>query len=144
MVEQDLKGKNMKDLKFRAWHKMHKKYYEVTEIGLGEEFRHALLLYDIKESEERYIMSEEDEMILEQYTSRKDIDGKDIYVGDVLYYVSLGTPINNVVVVQEYGDFFTRYVRNQYVKPLHEPHFVSMHYKVIGNIHENKELLKGE
>lgn len=132
----------MKDLKFRAWHKMHKKYYEVTGMGLGEEFRHALLLYDIKESEERYMMSEEDDIVIEQYIGRKDMNGREIYAGDILgakHKWIEQSFIGKCVLSIEYGILiYDGHGEEHYYVPQ------NFRYRVLGNVHENKELLKGE
>ena len=121
----------MKDrFKFRAWDKENKKYIYGVEKGL--EFYstagnlRVMTLAEIAESS-RYD--------LEQCTGLKDKNGKLIYEGDVVEVPVLynGIPTGKkqrCKVYYKHGAFNIYAVKSKYLK-------------VIGNIHENSELLEG-
>ncbi|MGL3035141.1 YopX family protein [Enterococcus faecalis] len=79
--------------------------------------------------------------ILMQSTGLKDKNGVEIFEGDVLYYIPFESHINDSIVVFEKGSFCTQMLRNG---KLTSVRFIdSEEYEVIGNIHENPELLEG-
>lgn len=65
----------------------------------------------------------------DQYTGRKDINGKEIYDGDIIK----GDDINNDVVVYKENKFI--------LEPLGDDCIFWELSEVIGNIHENPELM---
>lgn len=147
----------MKELKFRAWWIDAEEYVKVSgidfineEIHMTEEYKNGT--YSIDEIPF-------DEVILEQYTGLKDKDGKEIYIGDIVEYSGYGKNIfeitseigsymlstNNVNLYKVFDDCW-----NDNVYPLSQLFFnqevtedlTLYDLEVIGNIHENKELLK--
>ncbi|NSV57628.1 hypothetical protein FKY79_12130 [Enterococcus faecalis] len=81
------------------------------------------------------------ECILMQSTGLKDKNGVEIFEGDVLYYIPFESHINDSIVVFEKGSFCKKMLRNG---KLTSVKFIdSEEYEVIGNIHENPELLEG-
>ncbi|HGW6219934.1 TPA: YopX family protein [Enterococcus faecalis] len=81
------------------------------------------------------------ECVIMQSTGLKDKNGVEIFEGDVLYYIPFESHINDSIVVFEKGSFCTQMLRNG---KLTSVRFIdSEEYEVIGNIHENPELLEG-
>ena len=109
--------------KFRAWHKEDKCYYVVRQIRFDTEYISLWIGYTV------HHMSLEN-VILEQYTGLIDRNGKEIYEGDILT-VTGNNLINITKCVSSINEFIKEFGRENY-----------MYFKVIGNIHENKELLK--
>lgn len=144
----------MREIKFRVWDKDLAKYLGGCEIDSlmaelsAEDDGRAVIIKQICPA--RYIF--------EQYTGLIDKNGKEIYEGDivdihdgVVFLDSMRNKHDNSFgageVVWEWGGFWAR--------PLKGGQYASMaeftmgkdsckHVEIIGNIHENNELLGGE
>ena len=136
----------METIKFRAWSKEESRliYFDLTEIEIP-----GRVLYG-----DDYILNL-DTILIEQFTGLQDKNGKDIYEGDILNEIryppnKMGSydsiPVfvkdNEIVVgfkdgcfVAEPGSHLWRYICNYNDESKTD-------YEIIGNIHENKELLK--
>ncbi len=145
--------KAMREIKFRAWDKKTKKMRELDNIAFHNSkgsFEHCgndkspklvwLWGYSIIECKDILLKREEKEFILMQYTGLKDKNGKEIYEGDIFHY--LGREVKNGKQI---------YPKRQIVigkGNFHKDCFYLMNIledrggEVIGNIWENKELLK--
>lgn len=128
----------MREIKFRAWHKIHKTMYRYVEhvsypdgssgIGLIGPF-----------------CPNNDDVELMQYTGLKDCKGQEIFEGDILKGLrnQYGEKIEEIREV--------KYDESMQLMPLYdicgydcELWMDESKYEVIGNIYEHPELLKGE
>lgn len=120
----------MRESKFRAWDKVTKRYYVVSGLEYdesGELCEIYLAGIEIDESDPNANVRKPSEVILEQDTGLKDQNGKKIYEGDIVQcydprYKSTDKRFGGPSVVDRfYSDTFD--------------------YEILGNIHENPELL---
>lgn len=139
----------MREIKFRAWLKPRweddedagKMYYDVQDSydTLGD-----VKPYDPMDSFDDWL--DDEVAIVEQYTGLKDKNGKEIYEGDIVkwsYRIDrhYEKQYDNMVVEWSLG-------KNEYYPCSTESGFSLPEsedgYEVIGNIHENPELLEEE
>lgn len=132
---------NQNKLKFRVWGKMRKEYIYPDSPGQ----QHYILtlngeFYNLQNG------SGGDEYIVEQFTGLKDGGGKDIFTGDIL-----SIDDGEYIALVEYCEEFARYQFVVYIDDGEEPKgdlifngvdFAEDYTEIIGNINENKELLK--
>jgi hypothetical protein len=122
----------MRILKFRAWNKENKsmitsKHYSVMFNG------------EIKPPSNKHQEWGIDQFILMQYTGLKDKNGKEIYEGDIVihhYFHETGT----VIWQQSQSRYALEYLSDKKTQELF-PIDTAM-FEIIGNIHENPELLE--
>lgn len=130
----------MREIKFRAWDKKNKKMFPVHELefhknnmaiqvvkGYEGDSGNLYNVYGGVESGNKYELM--------QYTGLKDINGIQIYEGDILYALDNNGEHEEYVGVVEY-DRVGRFVTTGF------PHVTSGDCFVKGNIYENPELLK--
>ena len=120
--------------KFRAWDKNTNDMVDVKTIDLEKDGSIGCIV------DYNGINLDVSECILMQSTGLKDKNGVEIFEGDVLYYIPFESHINDSIVVFEKGSFCKKMLRNG---KLTSVRFIdSEEYEVIGNIHENPELLE--
>lgn len=122
--------------KYRAWDKETKTMIDVSLI----DFKKGVLVGEHWKFGETNFMSF-DEIVIMQSTGLKDKNGKEIFEGDIVDYKG------RKAVVKwhgSYASFIYRFVdelkeRKSEWKPLYLAYYK---FEVVGNVHENKELLE--
>lgn len=125
--------------KFRVWNKIEKTY---SDIPYGS--------YALSDSGELFWIESNcdcsetntEDYIVEQCTGLHDENGKPIYEGDIIF---INGEKWQVIWVDEDCAFYFSNPKETYHQPIY-PDFYTMtgDFEVIGNIHENEELLKNE
>lgn len=122
----------MREIKFRAWIKEVDEIREVEYIN----FWKKKISYPHKFCKEYYLNADFDEIELMEYTGLKDMDGKEIYEGDILFESFREEYFK---VVFENGSF--RAEADGYSLDLEDYAHIC---EVVGNIYENAELMEDE
>ena len=122
----------MREIKFRAWHQQRKDFIHVATIDFVNNECYGLA-YDIQESDEMLTCGLDN---LEQFTGVTDKNGKDIYEGDIIV---LGANKPCVVTYDEQRACFSADLIGRGNTCFHTDFWSKG--EVVGNIHENKDLL---
>ena len=126
-------------IKLRAWYMPFGKYGAMQEMVYSRA-SHILALAE----------TEPEKYIPEQFTGLTDVNGKEIYVGDIVKVwsdmseLTMAPVINEIVSEDLFGrpGVFLKPVGVHLIEPcLHDSW--SNQFEVIGNVHTNPELLKG-
>ena len=124
-----------REIKFRAWH-----------IPLGPKWPMQEMVHGKASSILALAEMSPDEYIVEQYTGLKDANGKEIYEGDIVHGYGqepdrdddyIGSSVTDVVNFK-YGAFWIG--DSWYKVMVMTPPII----EVIGNVHENPELLEAQ
>lgn len=117
----------MRELKFRAWDKKRKRMFAVTTLNASG----AVSVFI--DDDGLYLLPAE-QIELMQYTGLKDVNGNEIAEGDILEDGE-GEPIEYWKVKFEDGKFIGE------TQGVSEDIFELTDLEVVGNVHENLELL---
>jgi len=114
----------MREIKFRAWHKGNNEWVEVTKH------------FDIDGDGSMYLVSMLKPIVLMQWTGLLDKNGKAIFEGDIVKYEQPLQLENGEIGIWHGGNRVCRDIRH--LDFPEKPEYL----KIIGNIYENKDLLK--
>ena len=145
----------MRDIKFRAWDKVSRIWLDTDEyviypddgvVAEIEETNTLELVDEIEETNTLELVDINHEAVLEQYTGLKDKNGVEIYEGDIVAEVPQfddDEPDLYVVAYNETGDYpaFDLKGWTGEVNGISELS-LTCGIEVIGNIHENPDLLE--
>lgn len=120
----------MKEIKFRAWNRVHQFMMEWDDFLDYEADQMAIVGND-------YRIFNDDEFELLQYTGFKDKNGKEIYEGDVVKHTNMGFRMGVVSFFEGAFIVGTPITSNALIN-FNCPKYVERS----GNIHENPELLE--
>lgn len=123
----------MREIKVRAWHKPYKQMCQVESLRFDENGVYTAVLIEEPFYDRRIV--EADEIVIEQYTGLKDKNGVNIYEGDILID-DAGEPVEYWVVKFSEGGFVGE------CAGVAEPLFELTNLEVVGNIHEDSELVE--
>ena len=123
----------MKELKFRAWIKNYNCYADV----LGFEQDRLFVQFQSGERAQHRLYVPIEDCVLEQYTGLKDKNGKEIYENDIV-------SVRNKNRKNEYDIGVVEFGKAAFRCPFLLGKYRSGQVEVIGNVHENADLLEEE
>lgn len=135
------------NLKVRAFDKIDKKYKKVEALSFhhleGTVDMVKIASEDLNEPGEWYAVAR---FVLEHGTGRRDVDGAEIFSGDLIHVSNSQGEVTGIVFIY----YATALVQGDRRDDYHLSTFFSPAFsngavvKTIGNVNENPELLKGE
>lgn len=120
----------MREMKFRAWSFDDKDWMQPSTIEVWDDTGILKAFYG-------------GNYVIEQWSGFKDLNGKDIYEGDIIERMPYNHLFGKTTIIFEYGSFVEskyRYGLAFIAGPGYEKGTLN-NFRIIGNIHENPELL---
>ena len=139
---------NNKEIKFRIWDRQQRKFHTDADWGISLRGNHIIGFssHDSWNDDRGYKinLSNQDNLIVQQYTGLKDRNDKEIYEGDVVIIYTTDTETGEC-----HSSIFEVYFDQSFCQFKIKTHSgcytmssVNTYGEVIGNIFENPELLK--
>nr|DAS66658.1 MAG TPA: YopX protein [Caudoviricetes sp.] len=134
----------MREIKVRAWYKPYKQMCQVESLRFDGNGVYTAVLIEEPFYDRRIV--EADEIVIEQFTGLKDINGTEIFEGDIVKYY----PHHRGVPYRVYwADKSAKFligrdgvIGQSFSDIMHNLNTGRIALEVVGNIHENPELLE--
>lgn len=134
-----------RNIKFRAWHATAKKMFTAEEMAEDQLTLLPTGKFINVSGTSTNLSTIYESMVPLQYTGLKDCNGKEIYEGDVVQDIVMGS--NCQIVYTEYANFGLsplNFKMDDLKYEIIDPAYSETTLEVIGNVFQNPELLKKE
>lgn len=128
----------MRKFKFRAWDRVAKEMFFCTkQFSIAVSMCGSVIGYEENEEKSQEIVVYDGRFIIEQFTGLTDVNGVEIYEGDIVEHNGL---LKEILFYE--GSFIARTIGYGALSDMSLIRFATNRtFKVIGNIHENPELV---
>lgn len=128
-------------IKFRAWDKVKKVMMVPRDMQTDSDGN--IFYVEAMGPDGEYDEGDLDVFKFEQFTGLKDVNGNDIYVGDILKTkAGLIQIVDQGILAIDREDIISGFYANNLSDD--KPHTFSYDDEIIGNVHENPELLEAD